>query len=71
MAQQLLKSDDGFYVGKLLKNGSISKEAYHISDREVVAMFEDYLTRYCLSKQKNVLEICRGEKTIFEAKLNI
>ncbi|MDD6017116.1 MAG: hypothetical protein PUC18_12735 [Prevotellaceae bacterium] len=68
---QLLKSKDGFYVGKVLKNGNLSKDAYHISDREIVAMFEDYLTRYCLTKERNVLEVCRGERTVFEAKLNL
>lgn len=68
---QLLKSRDGFYVGKVLKNGNLSKDAYHISDREIVAMFEDYLTRYCLTKERNVLEVCRGERTVFEAKLNL
>lgn len=69
--QQLVISDDGFFVGRVLKDGSISADAYHISDAEIVAMFENYLTRYCFTKQKNILEICRGKRTVFEAKLHI
>lgn len=69
--QQLLKGVGGFYVGRILKDGSLSSDAYHITDAEVVAMFEDYLTRYCMTKEKNILEVCRGDRTVFEAKLNI
>ena len=69
--QKLLKSIDGFYVGRVLKSGELSKEAYHIHDSEIVAMFEDYLTRYCLTNQKNVLEVGRNGKTVFEAKIYI
>lgn len=72
MAQQkLLKSIDGFHVGRVLKSGELSKEAYRIHDSEIVAMFEDYLTRYCLTNHKNVLEVGRNGKTVFEAKIYI
>lgn len=70
MAQQLLKSDDGFYVGKILKNGNLSKEAYHISNNEIIGMFAEYLQDYCLRTGKP-LEIMRGDKPFIRATLVI
>lgn len=69
--QQLLKGEDGFYVGRALKNGNMSADAYRISNAEIVAMFEDYLIRHCVAKQTTRLEICRGERTSFVATLNV
>lgn len=70
MAQKLLKSEDGFYVGKVLKSGELSKEAYHISDQEIAAMYEDYLRRYCQRNDTNVLMAYRKGKMAFETLLH-
>lgn len=53
--QKLLKSNDGFYVGRVLKNGELSKDAYKISDTEIALMFESYLRSYCERNNTNIL----------------
>lgn len=53
--QKLLKSIDGFYVGRVLKNGELSKDAYKLSDMDIVLLFEEYLRRYCLRNKTNIL----------------
>lgn len=70
MGQKLLKSDDGFYVGSILKDGSLSQDSYHISDTEIALMFEDYLRRYCGRNGTNVLMAYRGGKMAYECLLH-
>ena len=65
--QKLLKGIDGYHVGTLLKSGELSKNAYHISDKEIVMMFEDYLRRYCVRNDENVLMVYRNGRMVFEA----
>ena len=55
MSQKLLKGDDGFYVGRVLKSGELSKDSYKLSDTEIALMFEDYLRRYCERNKTNIL----------------
>lgn len=68
--QKLLKSENGFFVGRILKNGELSKDAYKISDNEIAAMFEDYLRRYCARNETNVLMAYRKGKMAFETLLH-
>lgn len=71
MAQQkLLKGDDGFYVGRVLKNGSLSKDAYHISNHEIARMFEDYLRDYCKRNKTNILLAYRKGRLVYETLLH-
>lgn len=70
MAQKLLKSENGFYVGKILKSGELSKDAYQISDNEIAVMYEDYLRRYCERNDTNVLMAYRKGKMVFETLLH-
>ena len=68
--QKLLKSMDGFYVGRVLKNGTLSKDAYKISEQEIALMFEDYLRRYCQRNDTNVLMAYRQGKMAYECLLH-
>lgn len=68
--QQLLKSKDGFYVGRILKKGGISNDAYHITENEIIGMFSEYLQDYCLRNGKP-LEIMRKGKPFIRATLVI
>jgi hypothetical protein len=71
MAQQkLLKGNDGFYVGRVLKNGSLSKDAYHISNHEIALMFEDYLRGYCERNKTNILLAYRKGRLVYETLLH-
>ena len=53
--QKLLQGADGFYVGRVLKSGELSKDAYKLSDQEIARMFEVYLRRYCERNKTNIL----------------
>lgn len=68
--QKLLKGNDGFYVGRVLKNGQLSKNAYKLSDTEIALMFEDYLRRYCERNNTNVLMAYRRGKMAYEVLLH-
>ena len=68
--QRILKTIDGFFVGRILRNGEMSKDAYHLSDADIVAMFEDYLRRYCSRNDDNVLMVYRKGLMTFEALLH-
>ena len=68
--QKLLKSSDGFYVGRVLKNGSLSKDAYHISNNEIALMFEDYLRHYCARNKTNILLAYRKGRLVYETLLH-
>lgn len=70
MAQQLLKSDDGFFVGRVLKNGNLSKDAYHLSRNEIIKMFSEILEDYCLRYQQP-MEVERNGKPYIRATLII
>ena len=68
--QKLLKSNDGFYVGRVLKNGGLSKDAYHISNHEIARMFEDYLRDYCERNNTNILLAYRKGRLVYETLLH-
>lgn len=68
---QLLLCEDGYYLARPLKNGTISKDARKIEDKEIVTMFEEFLRRYCARNMTNILEVQRKGKVAFEAKLYI
>ncbi len=68
--QKLLKGDDGFYVARVLKNGSLSKDAYHISNHEIARMFEDYLRDYCERNKTNILLAYRKGRLVYETLLH-
>lgn len=68
--QKLLKSMDGFYVGRILKSGELSKDAYKISDKEIAMMFEYYLRCYCLRNKTNILLAYRKGRLQFECLLH-
>lgn len=66
-----MKCEDGIYFGRPLKNGTISADSRKIEDGEIVALFEDYMKRYCARNVTNLLDVERDGKTVIEAKLFI
>ena len=63
---EFLQCEDGIYFGRALKNGSISKDARKISDKEIIGLISEYVQDYCLKAQKPlVLE--RNGKPFIEA----
>lgn len=69
--QQLLRGKDGsLHVGRVLKNGQLSKDAYHITDNEILGIIAEYVQNYCLRNQAP-LEIMRKGKPFIRATLVI
>lgn len=68
---EILCCEDGIYVGRALKNGTLSKDSRKIDDEEIVQMFSNFLERYCIKNVTNILEIEKNGKSYIEAKLFI
>lgn len=69
---EFLQCEDGIYFAKPLKNGNISKKSYKVTDKDIVNLFLNYLKRYCMSSNNNLLEITNDkDETIMEAKLHV
>lgn len=69
---EFLQCEDGIYFGKPLDNGNISEDSIKINDKDIVYLFFNYLKRYCMENNKNILEIVNNKnETIMEAKLHI
>ena len=72
MAQkiQFLRCDDGIYIGKPLKNGTISADSRKVESSEIIALFSEILQDYCLRNQKPMV-IEREGKPFIQATLVI
>lgn len=67
---EFLQCEDGIYLGRALKNGSISKDARKITDGEILYLFSEFLQTYCLQNKKPlVLE--RNGKPFIQAQIII
>lgn len=67
---EFLQCEDGIYFGRALKNGSISKDARKVTDKEIVNLFSEFLQDYCLRYNKPlVLE--RNGKPFIQAQIII
>ena len=65
---EFLQCEDGFYFGRALKNGSISKESRKVTNEEIIQMFSEILQDYCLTYKKPlVLE--RNGKPFIQAQI--
>ena len=67
---EFLQCEDGIYLGRALKNGSISKDARKIEDEEIIYMFSELLQNYCLTYKKPLV-LDRNGKPFIEAKIII
>lgn len=61
--------EDGIYFARPLKNGGISSDARKVSDAEIVMLFREFLTSYCMVNCTDTLTVERGGKPFFEARL--
>ena len=65
----LVQAPDGFYLGRILKSGMISADRRHITDEEVMAMFEDVMQRNKAKTGRNVMSVFKNGKPVIVAKL--
>ena len=67
---EFLQGLDGIYFGRLLKNGSVSKDARKITSEEIVYLFSEFLQDYCL-RYKKPLVLERNGKPFIQAQIII
>lgn len=65
----LIKAPDGYYIGKIMKSGMLSKDSRRISDEEIMAMFEDVLRRNRAETGRSVMSVFSHGKPVMVAKL--
>ena len=65
-----LQCEDGIYFGRPLKNGSISKDARKITEKEIIYMFSEFLQNYCLRTGKPLI-LERDGKPFIQAQIFI
>lgn len=67
---EFLQCEDGFYFGRALKNGSISKDARKVTNEEIIQMFSEILQNYCLTYKKPLV-LDRNGKPFIQAQIII
>ena len=61
---EFLRCEDGIYLGRALKNGSISKDARKITDGEIIEILSEFIQDYCLKNQKPLVLEKKGKPFI-------
>jgi hypothetical protein len=66
----LISAPDGFYIGRIMKSGMLSKDSRKISEQEIITMFEDLLRRNKAETGRSVLSLFSHGKPVLVAKLD-
>ena len=66
----LIKAPDGFYIGRILKSGMLSKDSRKISEQEIITMFEDVLRRNKAETGRSVMTIFSKHTPVIIAKID-
>ncbi len=66
----LIQAPDGFYIGRIMKSGMLSKDSRKISEQEIMAMFEDLMKRNKAETGQSVMSVFSHGNPILVAKLN-
>lgn len=66
----LIQAPDGFYIGRIMKSGMISKDSRKISEQEIMAMFEDLMRRNKAETGRDVMSVWSHGNPVIVAKLN-
>ena len=61
----IFQQEDGFYVGRKLKNGKLGKGAYKLSGQDIMTMFTQFFTDYCEETKKTQLAMRSGDGRLF------
>ena len=54
---ELYLQQDGFYAGRMLKSGAMSKGSHRITEEEIMTMFAAIMRTYAAKKGDNTLII--------------
>lgn len=61
----IFKQEDGFYVGRMLKNGRMAKGAYKLTGEDIMTMFTEFFEDYCRESGGQQLLMQAGDGTLF------
>lgn len=63
----IFQLEDGFYVGRQLKNGKLGKGAYKLTGKDIMTMFTKFFTDYCEDTKKTQLAMQDASGQLFVA----
>ena len=66
----LIQAPDGFYIGRIMKSGMLSKDSRKISEQEIIAMFEDLLRRNKAETGRSVMTVFSKHTPVIIAKID-
>ena len=66
----LIQAPDGFYIGRIMKSGMLSKDSRKISEQEIITMFEDVLRRNKAETGRSVMTIFSKHTPVIIAKID-
>ena len=61
----IFQQEDGFYVGRKLKNGKLGKEFYKMTAQDIMTMFTQFFTDFCHETGKTQLAMRSGDGQLF------
>jgi hypothetical protein len=61
----IFQLEDGFYVGRKLKNGKLGKGAYKISGQDIMTMFTQFFDDFCRETGKTQLAMQDANGQLF------
>ena len=69
---KFVQCENGVYFTRISEDKTISSDAYKVKDEDIVNLFLDYLKRYCINNNKDILEIVNNNnETVMESKLYV
>ena len=61
----IFQLEDGFYVGRKLKNGKLGKGSYKLTGQDIMTMFTKFFTDYCDDTHKTQLAMRDASGQLF------
>jgi len=61
----IFQLEDGFYVGRKLKNGKLGKGAYKLTGQDIMTMFTQFFEDFCRETGKTQLAMQSGDGQLF------
>ena len=61
----IFQLEDGFYVGRRLKNGKLGKGAYKLTGQDIMTMFTQFFEDFCRETGKTQLAMQSGDGQLF------
>lgn len=67
-SNDIFHTEDGFFVGRMCKNGKPAKGAYRITGSDIMTMFSKFFTDYCADTHSEQLVMADEQGNVFVTK---